>query len=329
MTDVVTLDLFRILHDPAQLARLHEIQRARLQERALTDGNRPTGMRLSIADPVRRVKAALDPFWALHIDEGVGERGHVLEDYLEVALFHGEYAPLAGKMYAQQAPIQWHQTSTSAFDFVVYDVQGADRVVSCKSSIRRSKPSSANIAQEKRMMAAAGYAPGSVFEVWVIDPSTMRATGPYEYTLTAEDIDEAGVELGKACRAYEHFAAMEQPMRCDEWNDPEAWRRMFGLRSTSGAFHFTTLDACGAIEKRVREFVRTRRARIEAERDEATAKALIRPHVEEQIALARKLDPDVKRIAAHAADQVVVFSLTSNGVMRADERPPEPAADAA
>lgn len=328
MSDVLTLDLFRIAHDASHMERLHEIQRARLQERALTGGNRPTGMRLSIADPVRRVKSGIDPFWALNIDEGIGERGHVLEDWLEVALFHADYAPLAGKMYAAQSPIRWHETSSSAFDWVAFGVEGADLPVSCKSSIRGVKPSSANVAQEKRMMVAAGYSAGAPFEIWVIDPSSMRATGPYRYALDQDDVDEARVEAGKVEKAYAHFAAIDEPWMSDEWNDPEAWRSMFGLRSTSGAFHYSTLDASPEIEKRVSEFMRTRAARKVAEAEEEAAKKLIRPHVEEQIAMAREIDRDAKRVSAYSGDTIVTFSLTSNGQMRVDEKP-RPAASAA
>lgn len=322
--DLTTLDLHAILHDAEQLAKLHDLQRARLDERMLTSGDRPAGMRLSTADPVRRVKAALDPFWNLHIDDGIATRGHMLEDFLEVALLHGEYAPLAGKLYSSQVPIVWHEHGASAFDFVVLGVEGSDRVVSCKSSIKSSKPSSANIAQERRMMSLAGYPAGSVFEVWVINPSTMRATGPRVYTLDQEHIDDARLERDRVSKAYAHFAAMREPIRCDEWNDAEAWRRMFGLRSTSGAFRYPQLDASAAIEKRVRSFMRAREAASLATAELDAAKALIRPHVEEQIEAARALDPEAKKVSAYGADTIVTFSLTANGAMRVDERPLEP-----
>lgn len=220
----------------------------------------------------------------------------------------------------------------SAFDFVK-DPAGQNRVVSCKSKdakdrdIAAVRPSSANVAQERRMLALDGRAAGDEFEIWMVDPGTLAAAGPYVYELRQEDIDEALLEVGRVDKAWRHFTAMEEPVESDEWNDPEAWRRLFGLRSTSGAFRYPTLDADVAIEARVNAFTKTRKALAKAEFEAEQAKKLIRPHVEEQIALARRANPDAKRITAHGADGVIVeFQLTSNGQMRVSEKP-KPAAD--
>lgn len=315
MTDLLTVDLFRIHHHPHPLARLHELQIDRLHERRITDGGRPSGMRLSIADPVRRVKAAFDPFWQIPFDDGVGARGHLLEDYLEVALFHADYAPLSGKQYTTQQPIRWHEHGVSAYDFVASDVEGADRVVSCKTSIKGGKPSAANIAQERRMMALDGYPAGSVFEVWIVNPSTFRATGPYTYELEQHHIDEARGELAGVTDAYRHFDSFEQPWAEPEWNDPDWWRGL-NLESTSGAFRYATLDASGAIEARNRAYLKARAAAKEAKRAEDEAKALIREHVEEQIAAARRDGEHVKSVRAFSGDQEATYAIDARGAMR-------------
>lgn len=309
-----TLDLYEIHHHPDRLAKLHELQRDRLNERVITGGDRPRGLRLSIADPVRRVKAYFDPFWTLHIDDGVGERGHVLEDYLEVALFHTPGARYERHPYETQAPIQWHQNGRSAFDFVVR-TNGPDRVVSCKSSIRGLTPTSANVEQERRMMALAGFAAGSVFEVWVIDPSAMRAHGPHEYELAQEHIDAARKELRGVTDAVRHFEAFTEPTSEPEWNDPEWWRGL-GLVSNSGAFRLETLDASGAIEARNRLYLRARAKAAEAKREEDEAKALIRRHVEEQLAAARAAGREVKGVRAFSGDQEATYAIDKRGAMR-------------
>lgn len=177
------------------------------------------------------------------------------------------------------------------------------------------------------MMVLDGYPAGTVFEVWVLNPSTLRAVGPYEYELTQDDVDAVRLEADAVAAAYAHFAAMPDPTRSDEWNDPAAWRQKFNLVSTSGAFRYATLDASSAIEKRVREFMRARKAASVAESDLETAKKLMKQHVAEQVEAARLVDPDAKRVKAYSLTQVVTFSLDARGTMRVKEEPIE--ADAA
>jgi hypothetical protein len=319
MSDPITLDLYAIHHDRAQLATLHELQQARYSEHTITGGDRPAGMRLSEADPVRRVKAFLDPFWQRPFDEGVGMRGHLLEDYLEVALFHGEYAPLSGKAYESQVAIQWHRHGRSAFDFVVENHGGCERVVSCKSSIGGGKPNAANVQQERRMMALAGYPAESVFEIWVIDPGTFRATGPYEYTLEQDHIDAARRELVGVNDAYRHFASFAQPSREPEWNDPDWWKGL-GLESTTNAFRYAPADASAAIEARVRAERRAAAALKAAKHDADTASDLIYQFVDEQLAAAAAAGEPVKSITAYAGDKLVSYGRKSNGAKHITER---------
>lgn len=321
MTDLVTIDLHGIFRTTRQLAKLHEIQRARLAERSITGGARPHGMRLSTADPIRRVKAAFDPFWNVRLDEGMSERGYLAEDLTEVALFHGEYAVLGGKSYAAQVPVQWSEHGQTAHDFVVFDHLAGDYVISIKSSINDTKPSKANLDQERRMLALGGYPAGTTWGTWMVNPSTLRAVGPHEETLTQEDIDAAKAEFSRVTTAYNYFAAKESPTDDPAWNDSSAWWEMFGLRSTSGAFRFDTLDASAPIEKRARGFVNARRARKAAELAEETAKKLIRPHIEEQLALARETNPKVKHVISRGAGVDIKFSVQANGVLRVDEAP--------
>ncbi len=327
MSDLTTIELFRIHHDPHLLSLLHSAQSARLLEREFTGGDRPAGMRLSTADPVRRVKAVFEPFWNLRFDEGVGTRGHILEDYLQVALFDDD--TLGGRylhhVYQSQVAIQWHTHGRSAFDFVVENVNATDRVVSCKSSIGGGKPTSSNVAQERRMMALAGYPAGSVFEIWVVDPGTMRAVGPYEYTLEHQHITEARMELAGVSKAFKFWSGMDaDPTQHPYWNDPDAWIGSFGLGSTSGAFRFDTLDASGAIEKRNRAFLRARARASEAKRELDEAKALIRPHIEEQLAASTS-----KSVRAYSGDLEATYTIDKRGALLVTERATEVAENAA
>lgn len=323
MDTLTTIDLYTILDDPTLLAKLHELQRDRLNENALTGGERPPGMRLSEPDAIRRVKSSLDPFWRTPFDEGVGARGHAMEDYLEVALFHSDYAPLSGKAYDTQSAIPWHAPSgsSSAFDFVVENHMGGERVISCKSSIGSAKPSAANVAQERRMMALGGYPPNTVFEIWVISPSTMRAVGPYEYTLDEEHITEARAELQAVSDAWTFFSKLDDPTQAPEWNDRAAWSTMFGLRSPSTAFHIDSLDACAAAEKRVRLWERTHDAKKLAEAEHDAAKELLYPVIKEQVALARANgQPDAKKVSCYSLTDVWDFTVTTNGQVRPKRR---------
>jgi hypothetical protein len=334
MNDLTTIHLHAIFRDPKQLAKLHEIQMERCEERAITGGDRPQGMRLSCADPIRRVKSALDPFWAFNLDDGLAERGYMIEDLAEVGLLHGEYAPLSGKAYEAQHAIQWHEHGVTALDFLVESVEGSDRPVSIKSKdpkgkrIEDCKPSAENASQERRMLALGGYPAGTIFEIWMGDPGTLRLVGPYEYTLEQEHIDDARRELAGVSDAYRHFTAFDQPSIEPEWNDPEWWRGL-GLESTSGAFRFTTLDASGAIEARNRGFLRAREAAAAATRELDAAKDAIRVHVEEQIAAAVAAGEQVKSVAAYSGNELAVYTLDKRGAMRCTVKPFEAAETAA
>jgi hypothetical protein len=319
-----TIDLFTIHHHDHLLDQLHTCQRERLAERAAGGDERPAGMRLSIPDPVRRVKAAFDPFWQLQLDEGVGMRGHVLEDYLEVALFHGLHEPLTGTAYDAQVAIQWHEQGRSAFDFVA-QLDDARRVISCKSSIRSDKPSSANVAQEKRMLALAGYPADSTFQIWVINPSTLRATGPHPYTLTSDDITAAHAELAAVSEAYAYFADLADPTRSPVWNDADAWRERFGLESTSGAFRYASLEASDAIDKRNLAYLRARENARLAKAEEEAARELIRTHVTEQLDAAKRDGIDAKSVIAYGVDDMAIYTVDKRGAMRCTIKPIEAA----
>lgn len=331
MTDLTILNLYDVMYDSKQLAKLHELQLDRCSEHELTQGARPKSMRLSCTDPVRRVKAFLDSWWASTIDDGLGARGHWAEDYLEVALFHGGYAPLAGKLYGSQVAIQWHEHGRSAFDWVVANHGGGDRVVSCKSkdpkdkTIASCKPSAANLAQERRMMALAGYPAESVFEVWMVDPSTMRAAGPHEHTLDQEHIDAARAELDGVTRALSYFAKLDDPTRSPHWNDPVAWRELFSLESTSAAFKLPRLDANGAVEARVRAERRAAEKLAIAKHEHAVASDLLFQRVDEQLELLRETDPNAKSVIAYSGDDIVHYGRKSNGAKQVTVKPAPPA----
>lgn len=324
--DLQTLDLYMILDDREQLTHLHALQLDRVDELAITGGARPTGMRLSTPDPVRRVKAAIDPFWALPFDRGVGARGHALEVFLEVALFHADTGPHAGLAYDTQTPIQWHEHGRSAFDFVLAD---SGRVVSCKSSVGGGTPTAENVAQERRMMALAGYPAGSEFEVWVIDPGTFRAVGPYVYTLDDGHILAARRERAGVSAAYAMFTAMEDPTSHPAWNDPTYWESVFGLDSNSGAFRYERLDASGAIEARNRRYLAARERAAEAKREADDAKQLIRTHVEEQLAAATKSGLLTKSVTAHSGDMEATYTIDKRGALRVTTRTIDTGAEAA
>lgn len=167
------------------------------------------------------------------------------------------------------------------------------------------------------MLTYAGYASGTVWETWMIDPSSMRATGPFLDTLTDEDVQAARVELERMTFAFDFWSAVGIPVEQTEgWNDPAFWLDRFGLESSSGAFRYPSLDASGAIEARVRMYLAAKKRAAEAAHDLDTAKNLIRPHVEEQIA-----DADTNKIAAYSADEIATFSIDKRGAMRVTTRP--------
>jgi hypothetical protein len=315
--DLQTLDLYSILDDREQLTHLHALQLLRVDELAITGGARPTGMRLSTPDPVRRVKAAIDPFWALPFDRGVGARGHALEVFLEVALFHAYGSRYSAWAYDTQTPIQWHEHGRSAFDFVLVD---SGRVISCKSSVGGGTPTAENVAQERRMLALAGYPAGSEFEIWVVCPSTFRAVGPYTYTLDAEHIDATGRELDGVTAAYTVFSRCEDPTAHPGWNDPAYWALTFGLESSSGAFRYERLDASGAIEARNRRYLAARERAAEAKREADDAKQLIRTHVEEQLAAATKAGALAKSVTAYSGDMEATYTIDKRGALRVTTR---------
>ena len=321
MSDLITLDLYAIHHDRDQLATLHELQQARFSEHTITGGDRPEGMRLSEPCPVRRVKGMFDPFWVRPFNDGVGMRGHILEDYLEVALFHGTYAPLAGKPYESQVSIQWHEHGRSAFDFVA-EANGGHRVISCKSSVGSSKPTTANAQQEARMLALAGYPDGTTWETWVINPSTFQAVGPHERMLTIEEIESARRELDGVVKAFTFWSheLAHNPREHDGWNDPDYWQRLFGLTATSDPFYYPPTDASAAIEKRVRAERRAAAALKAAKHDADTASDLIYQFVDEQLAAAAAAGEPVKSITAYAGDKLVSYGRKSNGAKHITER---------
>lgn len=309
------LDLAPIFHSADSLTTLHEIQLRRLAERAVTGGDRPPGMRLSIDDPVRRVKAAFDERWRISIDAGIAERGYLAEDLLEVALFHTEGAPHDGRAYKTQVPIVWGEVHRSAFDFLTPYL-----TISCKSSttapVHQLRPSRANMEQERRMLVAHGRIAGERWHTWMVHPGALKARGPFEHELTRDDVVRIRAELDATLQVYAHFQQADDPTQLPEWNDPEWWRAR-GLESTSGAFILERLDASAAVEARNRAFLRAREALRAAKAEEEAARQLIRTHVEEQL----RLNPDASSVLAYSGDAVAVYSVDKRGALRCVEKP--------
>jgi len=317
MSDLVTIELWKIHEDPTLLAQLHALQIERANEERFTGGER-SGMRLSTSDPVRRVKEFYDKTWRVPFDKGVGFRGHLIEDYLQVALtddtLDGRYQ--ACGLEAQVA-IPWHapSKSRSAFDWVVKPA-GKPRIVSCKSSVGSDKPTKDNERQERRMMSAAGYPAGTPFEIWVVDPGTFRAVGPYCYELEQADIDAWTAELAGVDAAWHYFAQFDDPTTTESWNDEAEWLHTFGLESSSGAFRVESLDASAAIEKRVYMYLAAKKRADDAKRELDTAKSLIRKHVDEQLT-----GRDTNKIVAYSAEELVTFAIDKRDAMRVTTRP--------
>lgn len=341
MTEPTIIQLHTIFEDIDQVADLARVMKRRALEESFTRGERPQGARLSIDDPVRRVKAIFDPWWRTPVKDEIGRRGYLCEDLLEVGVIMadtGIYAHV--DEYDEQVTIPWGPDGEgwqSAFDFVL----AGGRVVSCKSvftntPVEKLKPSAANIAQERRMMALAGKPAGAKFDVWMVHPGALAARGPFTYTLEQEHIDAAVAEADGVTRAWDHFKRAPKndhgeraPWDLPEWNDPDYWERTYGLVSTSGAFRYERLDACGAIEDRNRRFVRLRDERLEAARAEEAAKELLFPYVREQIELRRQVDPLAKSIVAYSGDSLVTYTLRKDGAIVTTVKPIPVAEDAA
>lgn len=314
------LDLHHIFHDEHLLTSLHGVQQRRLQERLIFGGHRPSGMRLSIDDPVRRVKAALDARWRLTFDPGIGERGYLAEDLLETGLFHDRLGLWHGAAYETQVPIRWGVEHESAYDFVVSKPR---LVISCKSSttapIDKLAPSTANIEQERRMLVADSKPAGTHWHTYMVHPGSLKARGPFEHELTEQDVDRICTELEATIAAYKQFKDEPKPYELDEWNDPAYWRSEFGLESTSGAFVFERLDASAAVEARNRQYLRARARLREAKAEEEQAKAVIRQHVEEQLLF----NPEARSVLAYGGDVVAAYSIDKRGALRCTEKPLE------
>jgi hypothetical protein len=342
MNEPTIIPLHTIFEDPVLVTDLASVMKRRALEESFTRGERPSGARLSIDDPVRRVKAIFDPWWRTPVKDEIGRRGYLCEDLLEVGVIMAETGIYAHvDEYDEQVTIPWGPAGEgwqSAFDFVL----AGGRVVSCKSSttapIEKLKPSSANVAQERRMLALAGRAAGTKFDVWMVHPGSLAARGPFTYVLEQEHIDAALAEADGVERAWDHFKRAPKNNRGDrapwdlpEWNDPDYWERTYGLVSTSGAFRFERLDACGAIEDRNRRFVRLRDERLEAAKAEDAAKELLFPYVREQIELKRQTDPLAKSVTAYSGDSLVTYTLRKDGAIVTTVKPLDrpAAADAA
>lgn len=311
------LELHTIFREPGLLDELHRAQRRRVSERIVFGEDRPGGMRLSIDDPVRRVKAALDERWRVAFNPGIGERGYLAEDLLEVALFHTHQSAWYGAAYETQVPVPWGGEHESAFDFVIR----GERVVSCKSSvttpIEKQQPSSANVRQEQRMLVAYGCDAGAEWDTYMVHPGSLAARGPFVNTLIEQDVERVCNELEATIAAYKHFKRFEKPFEVEGWNDPAYWRSEYGLESTSGAFVFDRLDASAAVEARNRAFLRAREQLRAAKAEEEAAKAVIREHVEEQL----RLNPDAASVMAYGGDRVAVYSVDKRGALRVTEKP--------
>lgn len=308
----------------AQETELYRLRLKRIADDAFTGGER-NGLRLSIDDPVRRVKAYFDSFWTIHIDQGIAARGYLMEDLVEVVVMQG--STYGGAEYTAQVPIMWgpkEAGSVSAFDFTVERLL-TEKPVSVKSvdtgtRVEILKPSTANIRQETRMLIEAGYAVGSEWDTWVGSLAQMAVRGPFTNTLTQDVVDAYLLEQAGVAKAWALFNDVEDPKAHPWWNDSAAWREQFGLESTSGAFRFDSLDANGAVEARNRAYLRARAEASEAEREKKQAQKLIEQHVREQIALKRLEDPNAKSVVAYSGDRIATYTLTSNDQMRVTER---------
>lgn len=317
----------------------HTIRMARLAERAFAGRDR-LGLRLSIDDPVRRVKAYFDRFWLVNIEERIGARGFLFEDLVEIAVMQDKRSPYGGAPYVAQVPIEWgprQAGSVSAFDFVAHH-QMRDLPVSVKSKdtgvpVSKMKPSTANLRQEARMLVEAGYPAGSEWHTWIGSLGQMEVRGPFVNMLTEEQVNAYGSERAGVAEAFAHFAEVERRGRDvttdPMWNDPSAWYRNFGLRTSSGAFRYTDLTANPEVEARHRANMVARAEAKDAEAEKERAKAAVELHVREQIALAQREDPKARSVKAHSLDgSIVTYTLTSNDQIRVTERA-APASNAA
>jgi len=337
VTDIAVIPLHGF--NAAQETALHKIRMARLADNAFTGGER-LGLRLSIDDPVRRVKAYFDRFWRLNFDEGISSRGYWIEDLIEIAVMQDTRGVYGGAPYVTQVPIEWGPRgagSVSAFDFVAHhDLR--DLPVSVKSKdtgvpIDKMKPSTSNVRQEVRMLIEAGYPPGAEWHTWMGSLGEMAARGPFVHHLGGADAEPAvqkyvaayAAEREGVAAAFAHFAEVERRgrdvMSDPLWNDPSAWFNHFGLRTTSGAFRYTHLTADPQVEARHVANMDARAAAKEADAEKDRTKAAVEKHVREQIALARRDDPKARSIDAYsAAGKVVTYTLTSNDQIRVTEK---------
>lgn len=327
MNEPQIIPLHTVFEDITLATELARVIKRRALEESFTNGERPDGARLSIDDPVRRVKACFDPFWTLPIKDEIGRRGYLCEDLLEVGVIlrdTGIYGHVDS--YDTQVAIPWGPGGRwqSAYDFVL----AGGRVVSCKSStgnsIEKLKPSSANIAQERRMLALDARPAGTRFDVWMVHPGSLAARGPFTYQLEQEHIDAALEEAYRVGMAWSYFDKVKRtggdPREDEAWDDPAAWLEAWGLESTSGAFRYSRLNASDAIMARATSFLRARARASEAKTDVELHRDLIRPHIEEQLALARKADPKAKSVELYVGDELVSFSIDARGALRADAK---------
>lgn len=323
MTEPQTIPLWGF--DAAQERAFHHIRMKRLGDDAFT-GRERLGMRLSIDDPVRRVKAFFEPFWRVHIDEGTSARGYMMEDLVEVAVMRNPESVYRGARYDSQVQIPWGPTdaaSVSAFDFVTKDpaIPISVKSVDTGKPVDKLKPSTANIRQEVRMLVEAGYRAGTEWHTWMGSLGQMRVRGPFVHVLTQEAMDAYLVEREAVDRAWRYFASVKDPLRDPSWNDPDAWVSMLGLVSTSGAFRFASLDANGAIERRHRRAMQLKAEAKAAQVEAEAARELIHQHVREQIDLARQTDPSVKSVRAYAGEKVATYTLRKDGAIVVTEKP--------
>lgn len=315
----------------AQEEALFKIRAARLAEHAFTGGER-LGLRLSIDDPIRRVKAYFEPFWRINFGEEISARGYLIEDLIEVAIMQDPRSAYSGSNYAAQVNIEWgprQAGSVSAFDFVAHH-QMRDIPISVKSKdtgmpIEKIKPTTANLRQEERMLIEAGYVVGAEWHTYMASLGQLQARGPFVNTLTEEAVSAYLWEQKGVAEAFAHFFEIERRGRVvvDDpiWNDPTAWYNHFNLRTSSGAFQYTDLTANADFEARHAANMRARAEAKDAEREKDRAKEAIEKHVREQISLARRADPKARSVKAYGVDgSVATYTLTSNDQIRVTEK---------
>jgi hypothetical protein len=227
---------------PPQAQRLIDTAARRQIEADLGLGDRPGGMRLSTPCPTRRVKAVHDARLRFTLDPALARRGFLAEDLMEAAGLLDDCE--------LQVELPWGDGSSSAWDAIRADGTPVS-IKSVSRDERGGKPTSANRAQDLRMLAADPQR-GTRVEVWMVNMGRMEATGPHWHEFTPEEILAEQSEMAAVITAARVAAALDhEAAMVDWWDDAEWWLKM-GLECTcGGCFPREAFDANAAIERHV------------------------------------------------------------------------------